>query len=112
MSVKISSKAIICENIAKHVGTLQDDVRIWMTDPSSFMHGTSALVVGGGNNSKKLHDVQLIRFFERAGIVDMNVLTPRVLICTLGRIGAGSDCDDVALVARIGMPTNLIIFFQ
>ena len=113
LSIQTSSKAIISGNVAKSLTTLQDEVRIWMTDPSAFVHGATALVVGGEDTiRKKLYAVQFTRRFETADIVTANMLTPRVLIGTSGCIGAGVDSEDITLVAHVGMPTSLMHFIQ
>jgi hypothetical protein len=113
LSQTIFSKAIICGNVAKSLSSIQDEVRIWMTDPKSYMHGTTVLVVGSEDTiRKKLYTIQFTRRFEANEIEDRTVFTPRVLIGTSGCIGAGVDCNDVHLVARMGMPTSIIHLIQ
>ena len=88
MSEDVFSKAIICGNIAKYLSALQDDVRIWMTDPKTYMHGVTTLVVGSEDTiRKKLYTVEFTKRFEEKDIVDRDVFTPRILIGTSGCIG-------------------------
>ena len=113
LSCNIKAKAIICGNVAKSLIAIQDEVRLWMTDPSSIIHGTTALVIGSEDTVwKKLYTVQFTSSFSNEEIEDPTVFTPRILIGTSGCIGAGIDCDDISLVARLGMPTSLMHLIQ
>ena len=113
LSFKTSSKAIVCGNVVKSLGMLQDDARIWMIEPSSFVHGTTSLVFGGEYIILKKHQtVQFTRHFERSDIVDVNSLTPRVLIGASVCISTGVDCVNVTLVASVEMSTSLIHSIQ
>ena len=111
--INTSSKAIICSNVPKSLTTLQDEVRIWTTDPSSFVCGTTDLVVGDEDTLRKnLYNVQFTRCFETAYILNTNIFTPRVLIDTSGFIGSGVDFEDVTLVACMGCQQISFISFK
>ena len=113
MSCNNKAKGIICGNVAKSLIAIQDEVRLWMTNPSSKIHGTTALVIGSEDTVRKqLCTVQFTSSFSNEEIEDPTVFTPRILIGTSGCIGAGIDCDDISLVARLGMPTSLMHLIQ
>lgn len=60
----INDKAIICVNVAKQLTDLQDEVRIWMTDPKKLIHGTTVFVVGPEDTEqKKLYTVSFMSHF-------------------------------------------------
>ena len=109
LSCNIKAKAIICGNVTKSLIAIQDEVRLWMTDPSSIIHGTTTLVIGSEDTVRKqLHPVEFASSFSNEEIEDPTVFTPHILIGTSGCIGTGIDCDDISLVACLGMPTSLM----
>ena len=113
MSSNIKAKAIICGNVAKSLIAIQDEVRLWMTNPLSIIHGTTALVIGSEDTVRKqLHTVEFTSSFSNEQIEDPAVFTPRILIGTSGCIGACIDCDDISLVARLGIPASLMYLIQ
>ena len=53
---KISSKAIVCGNVAKRLIGFEDDVHMWITSPIDRFLGTTVLVIGSKDAiSKQLY---------------------------------------------------------
>ena len=109
----ITSKAIICGNVASKLVGLEEDVRMWMTSPTDGFSGTTALVVGSEDAIRKqLYTIAFTKKWSTADIEDPSKFTPRVLLGTSGCIGTGLDCDDVTLMVRLGLPTSLLHLIQ
>ena len=78
------------------------------SEPKKIGHSVATLTVRGkGTTRKKPSTVQLPRYFEKADNEGTNTFAQIVLISASAYVDAGVDCDDTALVNRIGIPTSI-----